>query len=323
MKLPLLIALLLAAVPQSAFAKPHAPAATQTAETPHLRRAKATVDKLTTQLTAMVKRAEAPGMDVAKVQALVQEFQAHVASQRAESDAVEKLLSDDEKAQVGRYIAERVQPLLGRFEAVYKRVQNEADPHREERQQALLAELEAVGKQAEAVAQLAKGAGKDALLRAAAVEKLESIEAAQHGLYHRGIAEVQAAAGREQWDNLFAARVERPLQHAERLLRMGLQPASAEYLKSLQEMAELTQQTDTLHGQWHAVQEWPALKALQERETALQAAVQKLAQGWRLLAVDEAAELDTVARETLVPAVERMTQDSAEARKRLPPEPAK
>jgi hypothetical protein len=224
---------------------------------------------------------------------------------------------------VGRYIAERVTPLLGRFEAVYKRVQNEADPQREERQQGLLAELDALGQDAEAVAKLAKGVGKDALLRAAAVEKLEKLEAAQHGLYHRGIAEVQASAGREQWDNLFAARVERPLQHAERLLRMGLQPASAEYLRALQDMAELTQQSDTLHGQWHAVQEWPALKALQERETALQAAVQKLAQGWRLLAADEAQELDTVARETLVPAMERMAQDSAEARKRLPPETAK
>ena len=324
MKLPRLIVLLAVLLPLSALAKPPvATPAAHDAESAALRRAKATVDKLTTQLTSMVKRAEAPGMDVAKVQALVVEFQAHEAGQRQESDAVAKLLNDEEKAQVGRYFAERATPLLARFEAVYKRVQNEADPQREQRQRALLADLEALGHESEAVVQLARNAGKDVQLRAAAIDQLDKLLVSQHALYHTGAGEVQVATGREQWDNLFAMRVERPLQRAERLLRMGLQTPSATYVKAQAEMASLSKQSDELHAQWPTVQDWPSLKALQDREATLQASVQKFAQGWKLLAADEAAELDAVARETLVPAVERMSEDSREARKRLPPEPAK
>ncbi len=323
MKLTPLLAAVCLLLPLPARAKPPAEAPAHAPDSANLRRAKATVDKLTNRLTTMVKQAEAPGADVAKVQALVAEFQTHVTAQRQESDAVEKLLNEDEKAQVGRYIAEKVTPLLARFEAVYKRVQNEADPHREDRQKALLASVEALGQEAEAVVLAAKDAGKDAAKRAAIVEKLEKLEVTQHTLYHAGIAEVQAAAGREQWESLFAGQVERPILRAERLLRMGLQAASAEYQKALKQMADLTKQTDALHGEWHAAQDWAALKVLQERETTLQAAVQSLAQGWRLLPADEALELDAVARESLVPAVERMTQDSVEARKRVPAEPTK
>ena len=141
-KMPSLIVTLFLLLALPAWAKPPAAAPVHAADSANLRRAKATVDKLTSRLSAMVKQAEAPGMDVAKVQALLAEFQTHVASQRQESDAVEKLLTDDEKSLVGTYIAEKVSPLLARFELVYKRVQDEADPQREERQKALLASLE-------------------------------------------------------------------------------------------------------------------------------------------------------------------------------------
>ncbi len=320
--MPSLLVMLLLCAPALALAKPPAVAA-HPADTHNVHRAKTAVDKLTVKLTGMVKRAEAPGMDVPKVQALVAEFQAHMASQRKESEELEALLTDDEKAEVGQYIAERVTPLLARFEAVYKRVQTEADPTRDEREKALGASLDALGTEAEAAVQLAKAVGNDPAKRAAAVEALEKLTVAQHALYHAGIAEVQAGPGREPWENLFAGRVERPLLHAERLLRIALQAPSEDYQQAQIRMADLTKQTETLHGEWHAVQDWPGLKALQERETALQTAVQGLVQGWRLLPADEAVELDTVARETLVPAVERMNQDSAEARKRLPPEPGK
>ncbi len=322
-KLPIALLTLLLLLPLPTLAKPPAGATPHTAESANLRRAKGTVDKLTNRLTAMVKQAEAPGMDLAKVQVLVGEFQTHVASQRQESDAVEKLLNEDEKAEVGRYIAERVAPLLMRFDTVYKRVQNEADPQREERQKALLASLESLGQEALTLVEQAKAAASEPAKRAAVREKLDKLLVTQHTLYHAGVAEIQAAAGREQWEALFAAQVERPLLRAERVLRMNLQLPSVEYQKALTQMAELTTKTDALHGEWHAVQDWAGLKVLQDRETAMQAAVQNLAQGWRLLPADEALELDARARETLVPAVERMTQDSVEARKRLPPETTK
>ncbi len=323
MKLPLFFVTLplLLAVP--AMAKPPAATSAQPAESANVRRARTAVDKLTVKLTGMVKQAEAPGVDAAKAQALVVEFQKYMATQRQESEELEKVLSDDEKAVIGKYIGERVTPLLNRFEAVYKRVQAEADPQREERERALGARLEVVGTEAEAVVQLARAAGTDPAKRAEALERLDKLTVAQHALYHDGIAEVKTGPGREPWENLFTGRVERPLLRAERLLRMALQPASADYQKDQAQMATLTKQADALHGEWHAVQDWPALKGLQARETALQTAVQALVQGWRLLPADEALELDAVARETLVPAVERMNQDSAEARKRLPAEPSK
>ncbi len=322
-KMPSLIVTLFLLLALPAWAKPPAAAPVHAADSANLRRAKATVDKLTSRLSAMVKQAEAPGMDVAKVQALLAEFQTHVASQRQESDAVEKLLTDDEKSLVGTYIAEKVSPLLARFELVYKRVQDEADPQREERQKALLASLETASGDANKAVQSAKEAGKDPALRAAVAEKLDQLNVAQHAIYHTAIAALSATAAREQWENLFAERLERPLLRAERLLRMTLQTPSPEYQKATGLMADLSKQADLLHGEWHALQEWSGLKALQDRETALQSAVQGLAKGWRLLAADEAMELDAVARETLVPAMERMSQESAEARKRLPPEATK
>ena len=323
MNLPQLSVTLLLLLPLPALAKPPTTPAAHASESTNLKRARATVDKMTARLTTMIKQAEAPGVDLAKVQALVNEFQSHVAAQRAESDAVEKLLSDDEKAEVGRYIAEKVTPLLGRFETVYKRVQNEADPQREERQKALLVSVETLGKEAEAALALAKDAGQDPGKRAAVIAKLEQLGATRHTLYHAGATEVQASSGREQWEALFTAQVERPLLRSERLLRMALQTPSTEFLQAQKQVAELTKQTDALHGEWHAVQDWPGLKVLQDREAALQKSVQALALGWRLLATDEAVELDAMARETLVPAVERMTHDSVDARKRLPAEPEK
>ncbi len=106
------------AAPDAAAAAAPAPGADAAAAAPaggseNLTKAKAMVDKMADALNKMVADVEAAGNDTAKIKEIGENFKKNGEAMKAEGEALQKVLTDDEKKVLEAYGREKIGQLMG------------------------------------------------------------------------------------------------------------------------------------------------------------------------------------------------------------------
>ena len=88
----------------------------------NLSKAKALIDNIAGQMEKMVTEIEAAGSDQAKVKAIGEKFKVETERMKAEGEALNKALTDDEKETLKAYGKEKMGPIMGKLTAAMMKV---------------------------------------------------------------------------------------------------------------------------------------------------------------------------------------------------------
>lgn len=306
----LILAVLMATGASPAWARKPPKAVTSTRSV-QLTSALAMADGLASRMTQLVADAESPGLDVSKLQELVAAFQKEVDDNRAKSDALEAALSDPEKAELSAHIQQVSAPLVARFDAAFRRLRQEEDAKKPDRLalEGIAAALTTLLADAQAMAQ-------DAPRRAEVQTKLAVLYAQVHTVEHR-LRDPSSGLAADTVTALLEEKVGAKLVRIERLMRMTLQPRSAAYLDTVQQLPALTARGQTLAVSFSQASDLPALEPLWVAEAGLREQVAMLSANATLLQPDEVHELRAIAVGGLGPVLDRLAEESTRAQTRL------
>ena len=81
------------------------------------------VDKMADALNQMVSDVEAAGNNTAKIKEIGENFKKNGEEMKAEGEALQKVLTDDEKKQLETYGREKIGPLMGKLMAAMMKAQ--------------------------------------------------------------------------------------------------------------------------------------------------------------------------------------------------------
>lgn len=311
MKFLLIFLLILAPLPLLAK-PPHKPSAD------HLAEARALVDEMAAKLATILQIANAPGVggakvDSGKVAELIGEFQKAVQARSQESDALEKVLTETEKAELNAYIQQKITPQTLQLDALYRRLKEAEKPHHEglDRLDKLQAEVDAIVVQAQ-------GAGQDAGRQQAVHARLMAVDPQRHELEHALQTDETLELSHDDLLRLLKVKLDDRVRRVERLLRMARAGQSATYQQIWKKLPELTEETSALLAELAAVKDVPGLRAAWQKETTLRETVAVLSGQAALLVADEAQELGAIAQESLAPLLDKLGEAALLARTKLP-----
>ncbi len=89
----------------------------------NLTKAKAMVDRMADALNKMVADVEAAGNDTAKIKEIGENFKKNGEAMKTEGEALQKVLTDDEKKALEGYGREKIGPLMGKLMAAMMKAQ--------------------------------------------------------------------------------------------------------------------------------------------------------------------------------------------------------
>ncbi len=86
------------------------------------------VDRMADSLNKMVADVEAAGTDTAKIKEIGENFKKNGEAMKAEGEALQKVLTDDEKKVLEAYGREKIGPLMGKLMAAMTKAQAAQSP---------------------------------------------------------------------------------------------------------------------------------------------------------------------------------------------------